>query len=64
MEFHVNLSLNPTAYQLVMEGLALLPLGRAKVLFELIEAEAKKQSEEFARSQRKPARSKPNQQPA
>ena len=44
-EFAVQLPPLPMpAYQLLMEGLAQLPLHRSKLLFDALEAEAKKQA--------------------
>ena len=39
----VNLTFSPEALSVVLEGLALLPLGRSRTLFDSIQAEAQKQ---------------------
>jgi hypothetical protein len=58
----ITITLQPAAFDLVMEGLSMLPLGRAKPLYEALEAEARKQIAAFA-EQQKPKR-KPRSKPA
>lgn len=58
----ITIAFNAPAFDLVMEGLSLLPLGRAKPVYEALEAEARKQIAAFA-EQQKPKR-KPRSKPA
>lgn len=44
-EPRIHISFSPAALSLVLEGLALLPLGRSRALYDALDHESRRQSE-------------------